>query len=162
MGRRGPPPKPTALKILAGNPGKRPLNPREPQPSAQAPRCPAWLSKEAKREWRRIVPELEAMRVLTRVDGDALTAYSQTYARWRAAEEFLVQHGEVYPLRDESGKVRCMQQFPQVSIARNLLLVLRAYQQEFGLTPAARTRVQAIPLPLELDSREATIAALVR
>lgn len=162
MGRRGPPPKPTALKILAGNPGKRPLNPREPQPSAQAPRCPAWLPKEAKREWRRIVPELEAMRVLTRVDGDALTAYCQTYARWRAAEEFLVQHGEVYPLRDESGKVRCMQQFPQVSIARNLLLLLRAYQQEFGLTPAARTRVQAIPLPRELDPREARIAALVR
>jgi phage terminase small subunit len=34
-----------------------------------------------------------------------------------------------------------MQQFPQVAISRNLLLVLRAYQQEFGMTPSSRSRV---------------------
>lgn len=144
MGRRGPPPKPTALRILNGNAAKRPLNAREPRPSAELPRCPAWISKEAKRAWRRIVPQLRAMKVLTSVDADALAAYCQTYARWVAAEQFLAQHGEVYPLRDENGKVRCMQQFPQVSIARNLLLLLKAYQQEFGLTPSSRSRVVVV------------------
>jgi hypothetical protein len=34
-----------------------------------------------------------------------------------------------------------MQQFPQGAIARNLLMMLRSYQQEFGLTPAARARI---------------------
>ena len=63
-------------------------------------------------------------------------------ARWRQAEEFLDQHGMVYPLRDEKGNVRCMQQFPQVSIARNLLLLIRSFLQEFGMTPAARTRIE--------------------
>jgi hypothetical protein len=29
---RGRKPKPTRLKLVAGNPGKRPLNPREPTP----------------------------------------------------------------------------------------------------------------------------------
>ena len=82
------------------------------------------------------------MGVLTYVDGDALAAYCQTYARWQEAEEFLAKHGPVYSLRDESGQVRCMQQFPQVSIARTLMLLLRQYQQEFGMTPAARTRVE--------------------
>lgn len=141
MGRRGPPPKPTALRILNGNAAKRPLNDREPRAPTGDPRCPSWLSKEAKQAWRRLVPLLSAMKVLTLADVDALTAYCQTYARWRAAEAFLQQHGEVYPLRDEQGKVRCMQQFPQVSIARNLLLVLKTYQQEFGLTPASRSRL---------------------
>lgn len=146
MGRRGPPPKPTALQILSGNPGKRPINPREPQPQRGAPRCPAWLGAEARKVWRRLVQELTAMRVLTTADGDALAAYCQTYVQWREATEFLGKHGFVYPIRDEKGRMKCMQQWPQVAIARNLLLVLRAYQQEFGLTPASRSR---ITLPAE-------------
>lgn len=141
MGRRGPPPKPTAVKILYGNPGNRRLNMREPKPPAGDPRCPSWLGPEARREWKRVVPLLRRMKVLTIVDGDALTAYVQTYARWRAAEEFLAKHGEVYPLRDEQGRIRCMQQFPQVAISRHLIQVLRAYQQEFGLTPSSRSRI---------------------
>ena len=142
MGRRGPPPKPTALKLMAGNPGKRPLNKREPRPRRTTPRCPAWLNKNAKTVWRRMVPELRDMGVLTVVDGEALAAFCQTYARWREAEEFLTKHGLVYPLRDEKGHVRCMQQFPQVSIARNMLLALKAFYQEFGMTPASRSRIE--------------------
>ena len=142
MGRRGPPPKPTALKLLQGNPGKRRINTREPKPDRSVPRCPSWLTPGAKRVWQRLVPQLGKMGMLTVVDQDALAAYCQTYARWRAAEEYLAKHGDVYPLRDDRGKIRYMQQFPQVAIARNLLLTLRAYQQEFGLTPSSRSRIE--------------------
>lgn len=141
MGRRGPPPKPTALKLLNGNAGKHPLNAREPRPTVGTPHCPEWLSEESRRVWKRLVPQLRMMKVLTVVDADALAAYCHTYVRWRDAEDFLSKHGMVYPIRDDQGRVKCMQQWPQVSIARNLLLVLRAYQQEFGLTPAARARI---------------------
>jgi phage terminase small subunit len=37
--------------------------------------------------------------------------------------------------------LKYVQQLPQVAIARNLLAVLNRYQQEFGLTPAARSRL---------------------
>lgn len=143
MGRRGPPPKPTALKLLAGNPGKTKLNAREPQPAIGTPHCPDWLSEEARKVWKRLVPQLRAMRVLTLVDADALAAYCHTYVRWREAEDFLSKHGMVYPIRDDKGGVRVMQQWPQVSIARNLLLALRAFQNDFGLSPAARSRILA-------------------
>ncbi len=142
MGRRGPPPTPTRIKMLRGNPGKRPLNYREPQPEKNAPRRPVWLSADAKRAWKRLVPQLKRMRLLTAADGDALVAYCQTWSRWKRAEEFLEKHGDVYPIRDEVGRVRCMQQFPQVAISRNLAQLLKAYQQEFGLTPSARTRIE--------------------
>ena len=56
MGRRGPPPKPGIIKLIEGNPGKRKINRREPQPANDAPRCPAWLTPEAKTVWRRVVP----------------------------------------------------------------------------------------------------------
>ncbi len=148
MGRRGPPPKPTAIRLLDGNPGKRPLNTREPRPRPGVPRSPSDLNDEGKRVWRRLVAELRRMGVVATVDADALEGYVRTYLRWKAAERFLEEHGAVYPIRDEQGRIKCMAQFPQVAIARNLLLILKSYQQEFGLTPASRTRLQ-IPWPDE-------------
>ena len=142
MGRRGPPPKPTRIRLLQGNPGKRPINKREPKPPDGSPRCPAWLSPEAKRAWARMVPKLQRMRILTSVDGEALASFCQTYARWKAAEQFLIKHGDVYPLRDERGCVKSMAQFSQVSIARHLLAQLKTFYQEFGMTPASRTRIE--------------------
>ena len=49
MATRGRKPKPTALKVLEGNPGKRPLNDREPVPPKGTLKCPAWLLPEAKK-----------------------------------------------------------------------------------------------------------------
>lgn len=40
-------PKPTAVKKLEGNPGKRKLNDKEPMPVKGMPTCPAWLMSEA-------------------------------------------------------------------------------------------------------------------
>ncbi len=153
MGRRGPPPKPTALRLLQGNPAKRPINDAEPKPTKALPRCPDWLPANAKSEWKRVARLLRQLGLLTCADADALTVYCQLYSRWRAAEEFLAKHGEVYPLRDDKGQVRYMQAFPQVSIARQLAQLVRCYQQEFGLTPSARSRVRveapAAPSALE-------------
>src|SRR5688572_9415358 len=53
MGKRGPAPRPTHLRVLDGNPSKRPLNGDEPMPDG-APTCPTILDKEAKQEWKRI------------------------------------------------------------------------------------------------------------
>ena len=58
MAKRGRKPKPTALKKLEGNPGKRPLNELEPLPQVTMLRCPNWLEPEARTEWRRLAPVL--------------------------------------------------------------------------------------------------------
>src|SRR5580704_2760820 len=68
MGYRGPIPKPSAIARAEGNPGKRRLNDCEPQPRATTPRCPDHLDAEAKKEWKRLVPVLRRMRVLTEAD----------------------------------------------------------------------------------------------
>ena len=51
-------PKPTALKKLEGNPGKRELNTKEPVPEKGMPDCPKWLLSEAKVEWNRLCKKL--------------------------------------------------------------------------------------------------------
>lgn len=141
MGRRGPRPQPTALKMLRGNPSHRPINGEEPKPKSGIPRCPSWLDNYAKACWREIVPQLHDMQVLSLIDRQALANYCQVWSRWRKAEEFLQKHGDALPIKDESGNLKYLAQFPQVAIARNLLTILNRYQAEFGLTPSARTRI---------------------
>ena len=138
MATRGRKPKPTALKALEGNPGKRPLNEHEPVPPKGAIRCPAWLEAEAKKEWKRLAPSLEAMGVLTAVDITAFAGYCQAYARWKEAEEFISKHGSIF--QTTSGYV---QQVPQVSIAQQNLKIMQSFCSEFGLTPATRSRIIA-------------------
>ena len=138
MATWGRKPKPTALKVLEGNPGKRPLNDREPVPPKATLKCPAWLLPEAKKEWKRLAPALEAMGVLTMADLTAFEGYCQAYARWKEAEAFITQHGSIF--QTPSGYV---QQVPQVSIAQQNLKIMQSFCSEFGLTPATRARIIA-------------------
>lgn len=141
---QGRPRKPTALKVLEGNPSKRPLNDYEPQPELAIPTMPKHLGKEAKREWKRIVPELQRLGLLTRVDRAALAAYAVSYGRWVQAEAELEKNGSVvispngYP-----------QQSPWLAISNKALDNMRRFISEFGLSPASRSRVSASP---EADS----------
>lgn len=54
----GRPPKPNALKELAGNPGRRKLNGAEPKFATQLGQPPEFLSLGAKAEWDRVASEL--------------------------------------------------------------------------------------------------------
>ena len=53
MAKTGRKPKPTALKKLEGNPGKRPLNTMEPTPPNVSIHCPQYLLPDARKEWKR-------------------------------------------------------------------------------------------------------------
>jgi len=138
MTQRGRKPKPTALKILEGNPGKRQLNTREPTPEKRAPKCPGWLDPEAKKEWRRLTKQLEGLGLLTEIDMAAFAGYCQAYARWKEAEEFISKHGTI--VKTPSGY---WQQVPQVSIAQTYLKLMNKLCEQFGLTPSARSRMIA-------------------
>lgn len=53
--------KPTAVKKLEGNPGKRKLNKNEPVPAKGMPACSDWLMPEAKKEWKRLAELMNQM-----------------------------------------------------------------------------------------------------
>ena len=138
-------PKPTNLKIIEGNPGKRPFNLNEPKPISIAPKCPDWLLDDAKKEWNRLAPELERLGLLTILDRAAFAGYCQSYAKWKAAEGFIKKNGMTYeiPKRDKEGKVisTYIAVFPEVYIARQCLNQIKAFASEFGLTPSSRGRI---------------------
>lgn len=152
MATKGRKPKPTALKKLEGNPGKRPLNMAEPNPEKKLPECPDWLEEEAKAEWARLEGPLFNMGLLTELDMAAFASYCQAYARWKEAEEFISQHGSI--IKTKTGY---WQQVPQVSIARSNQAMMVKAAAEFGLTPSARSRIIAgsgTSLQDEIDEME--------
>ena len=97
-----------------------------------------------------MVPQLDDMGVLTKIDRSALEAYCVSYAKWRDAEEGLRRFGPVFkPMA--SGYVPPS---PYVALARSALEEMRRFMQEFGMTPASRTRLQVVPGPAEPDEFE--------
>jgi len=142
---KGRKPKPSHLKAVQGNPGKRPLNNREPKPQYTMPKCPDWLSLEAKDEWKYVAGELFKMGLLSHVDRAALAAYCQVYARWREAEKFIKITGLVI-MTSYGNEI----QSPYVGIANKSLEMMHKFLVEFGMTPSSRSRL-SVKLPEQLN-----------
>jgi len=146
---RGRKPKPTAVKVLEGNPGKRALNGHEPIPRRRLPRCPDHLSETAKREWRRVAGELYDAGLLTGVDRAALAAYSQAWGRWVEAEEKLTKTGAV--IKTSNGNPI---QNPYLAIANRAVEQMYKFAVEFGMTPSSRSRIHVEPPDKEMSLAE--------
>ena len=136
---RGRRPKPTRLKVLTGNPGKRPLNRDEPRPEVIIPDCPAELGPVARREWDRLVGELVKLKLLTNLDRAALAAYCGAYALWAEATKAIQKYGAM--VKSPSGYPI---QSPYVSIANRQAEIMMRIASEFGFTPASRSRISTL------------------
>ena len=143
------------IRIIDGNPGKRPLNGREPQPAAVEPHCPEHLDKDARKEWRRLVPILLRMRVLTEADGYALANLCQAYSTMAKAQRKLNDTGLL--LKTPSGYV---QQSPLLSVVNTCVETITKLCREFGLTPASRSRLQITEPADEIDPIAAAISQM--
>ena len=134
----GTKPTPTALKKLRGNPGRRPLPKNEPIAEGR-PICPAWLSDYAKTEWRYIVPILEHMGIIGKVDRAVLVAYCESYSLFRQATEHLQRAMVQIVYETHNGNYV---QNPYVGIKKSAAQDMLKYAAEMGMTPSARTRIK--------------------
>jgi P27 family predicted phage terminase small subunit len=138
-GRR---PTPTALKLVKGNPGKRATNKKEPKPAREIPSCPAHLADEAKVAWGRLTVLLDRMGVLTEADAFALERLCDCYADILACRELIERDGRTYTTLDQNSNT-LIKNNPAVNQLRAADAQFKSYLVEFGLTPAARTKVNA-------------------
>lgn len=154
MGRRGPPKKPTELKLLQGCPGsRRKLNKHEPKPPKTRGAKPSFgLNKEERKVWRKVVPQLEALGLVTQVDLNALCRYCEAYVLYYRAKAVVDQRGFYYAIRydptpeqiaqRQPGSIKYLAQFPEVAIMQNLAAELRRLEQSFGMMPSARASLK--------------------
>lgn len=134
MAVRGQRPKPTALRLLNGNAGKRPVNAQEPQLPACTAEPPDWLSEDARAHWLRLAPMLAAAGVLKASDADLLATYCETYA------------GYIVATRSGSAPMSMVGQ-------------LRQLMGELGMTPSARARIVADKAPADGQEKKSRFFA---
>lgn len=132
---RGRKRKPRALLKLAGTYREDRHGGDGDLPTVKAPRCPAWLGRQGRTEWRRLTGLLGGHAILTAADLTALGLYCQALHEYHEAREAVEQegslvtvHGQVVP--NPHTKLR------DAAWARVVKLAT-----EFGLTPAARARL---------------------
>ncbi|MBC7597411.1 MAG: phage terminase small subunit P27 family [Polaromonas sp.] len=164
-GSRGPLPKPAALRLLEGNAGKRSLDlSAGVNPMNQIPTVPKHLGIEARKEWKRITPELLMLGLLTGLDRAALALYCQAVGRLSELETAFNgivnrimaggtgKDGAVTAPMDYSDAVYAAsysvtpsgyaQQSVIVQLIKSHREQVNRYLMHFGLSPAARGRVQ--------------------
>ncbi|HWA88572.1 MAG TPA: phage terminase small subunit P27 family [Rhizomicrobium sp.] len=120
----------------------------EPAPPPDMPTCPDYLSAYARTEWDRVAHTLHSIGALAQLDQTMLAAYCTAYARWRHAEEDLERmaqtdgttHAAV--IRTKQGNLI---QNPMVGVANTARREMQRLAAEFGLTPSARTQIEANP-----------------
>jgi P27 family predicted phage terminase small subunit len=150
MGQRGPKPLPGNVHALRGNPSKLPLArllDGTVQPDVVIPKIPAHLDALARKEWRRIAPELELLGLVSRIDAAALAMYCIEYARWQWAEAKIAALNR----GDEKNEQGLVQSTPNgMKIQSVYLQISRKAQEmclkaaaEFGMSPSQRSRVTA-------------------
>lgn len=151
MGKRGPPPEPSILKYIRGNPSKEPLNENEPTPELASSNTPppATLGEAEQLVWHEMVRRLTAMRVLSDADLPLLERYCIERVRYLICYEKVKQHGEEYthyepdPMNPGEVRIKYTQVAPWATQMHRHHSAMLKIEQEFGMTPSSRSQVVA-------------------
>jgi len=154
-------PRPTKQKIKEGEPNKNRINRNEVRPQGRA-RPPVWLNKQARNEWRRVVPELDRLGLCTKLDRMELAAYCQSVGMLVEVEKKIneltdksVEAGgdasNAYLLKNQAGNVIIS---PLLSIRNRLREQVHTSECEFGMTPVSRSRIDLARQEKDKDPME--------
>lgn len=154
-GSRGPLPKPSVLKLLQGNAGKRALDLSSGiNPRIEVPSIPKHLGAEARKEWKRITPLLVEHGLISQLDRSALELYCHAYGRLAELEASFngrvaqlvsagMEHADaVAKVSESTTPSGYVQQSVIVNLINNQRQQLNRTLGHFGLSPALRGRVQ--------------------
>lgn len=130
-----------------------------PDPPEGRPKPPGKLGKIARSEWKRMIRGLSEARILSTVDAAPLYQYCQLFGETEALVADVQQMNALVEqlkgaLKDVNGEslVEALshiaklnaQRTKHTTLIRQGRMALRVYLIEFGLTPAARSRVKIV------------------
>ncbi len=127
--------------------GRRPLKTKSDANAVQSVTvAPAWLSKDAKSEWQRVMPILVERRILTDADLASFENYCVAIGQVREMERLIKRAGHVVET-DRGPRAH-----PAVKIQSDAMTRARLLASELGLTPVSRSRPTACENPNDDDS----------
>ena len=133
---RGRIPKPTAIKVLTGNPGKRTLNKHEPKPQGDLVDPPEYMTDGAKSAWHYAL-ECAPVGLLKKLDMSILEVWANAADLYRKAQSGLTKTG----LLIKAPNTGVPMQSPYLAIANKQSQIMTKAATEMGFTPATRSRV---------------------
>ena len=142
--------KPTPKTILKLR-GSRVRGPHKSGIDAPAgiPQPPEYLCDTGRAEWERIVPMLEASKVMSLRHQHTLAAYCDALADMVKANNELQQHGATF--MDDKGRVM---NHPAWYRKKDSRLHMLRLAEQFGLTASALARVSAVDAPTAEDAED--------
>lgn len=146
MGKRGPAPKPTSLRLLHGDRADR-INDAEPMPPERPVEPPDWLAGAALAVWEQYAQDLYVTGVLTAWDVEAFACWCDAVDRRRRAAAELERGGEVVevPVLSKDGDlvgVRLVKS-PWTLVLNQADAQVQRYGARFGLTPSDRAQLRS-------------------
>lgn len=140
----GRPRKPTNLKVLEGNAGKRKLEPeKEPQPDELLNlEPPKHLLPTAKTLWQELAPKLAKLGLLRETDWLEFAILCQSWALMLKSETLIKKQGEMCVSKMGGSKYS----HPAVNNRSGYIKQITTLCQKFGLSPGARSGLH-ITLP---------------
>ena len=149
----GPAPKPTAIKIMEGNPGKQRLNDREPQPTVVKATPPRHLTDPAaKKLYATYAKELVRFGLLTRIDVDELAHACDLWAAaTRLWETYKAEPIVTHPVRGREVNPAYRAALAGFESARKVF-------RQFGVgSPGERSRLKVV----EPDKKKSKFSGLI-
>ena len=145
MAKRGPKPKPTVLKRLAGS-QRADANKKEPEFASYIPDPPEDIANHELmlNDWNKHASMLYTAGLLTIADGEAFAMLVRALNEIRVVNEVL-NRGYLVEIND--GKTLTLH--PYFKVRADAQATVKHLFAEFGMTPASRTRieVQFVPPP---------------
>lgn len=87
------------------------------------------------------MPKLIGMGVMTNADIDTIARYCTMHEQYVKYLDQVRRGLDVLVIRDDKGKVKYMQSTPAATMMTKLAASMLRIEQEFGLTPSARTGI---------------------
>ena len=148
----GRPPIPTTISIARGNPGKRPINIDEPKPPPADCTPPETLSEVGVEKWIELTGLLSNMGVFTLADRSAIERYCLIHEQWMHVVKHVRQHGMTQVTATGYSQLTA-----EGSLFKSLPADLLKIEQQFGMTPAARSSLKVTDADRPADPLDAYI-----
>jgi P27 family predicted phage terminase small subunit len=151
-------PKPIALRLLEGNPGKRAINGASPKPPPlRVALPPDWFTESHLNKWNRLSPMLQNLGLLTEADYEALVRYVDFLVDYESTLQLTMRSRPMLPIYEyvknvtpnEKGemvettqrRVKCYVQNPAYGMKKSISEHLLRIEGCFGMTPSDRARL---------------------
>lgn len=136
---KGRKPKPTHLRLLDGNAGKRSIPDTAPEPSGDLDAAPEWMTDEQRAGWVYAIEHAPAG-LLKRLDRSALTVWVIAEDLHRQATRAVGKFGLITKSPNKGEPM----QNPYLPIINKQAQIMLKAAAELGFTPSSRGRVELI------------------